>query len=174
MEKDVKEQIVEAAKSLLMKEKVKKLTVKDIVERCHITRQSFYYHFENLPDLLRWVLKRKKDKLLTESLYKENTEEGLRSLFLLGLNIRPYVEHSLQTNYRDEIESLIEEQFFDFFMEAAERRKLYQKYSPKDVKFVAQYHSRAVLGILKNWNVVDDDLDHIVQTVHQIVFGEAD
>ena len=41
-----------------MDKKVKKLTVKDIVEECHITRQAFYYHFEDIPDMLKWMLER--------------------------------------------------------------------------------------------------------------------
>ena len=51
MPTDMKETIAEAAKRLLMEKHVKKLTVKDIVEECQITRQAFYYHFEDIPDL---------------------------------------------------------------------------------------------------------------------------
>lgn len=49
------ELIVQAVERLLMQKKVKKLTVKDIVEECGITRQTFYYHFRDIPDLLKWV-----------------------------------------------------------------------------------------------------------------------
>ena len=52
------ELIVQAVERLLMQKKVKKLTVKDIVEECGITRQTFYYHFRDIPDLLKWVLER--------------------------------------------------------------------------------------------------------------------
>ena len=50
------ELIVQAVERLLMQKKVKKLTVKDIVEECGITRQTFYYHFRDIPDLLKWVV----------------------------------------------------------------------------------------------------------------------
>ena len=43
---DMKEVIASAARKLILEKKVKKLTVKDIVEECQITRQAFYYHFE--------------------------------------------------------------------------------------------------------------------------------
>ena len=61
---DTKELIAEAVKRLLMQKKVKKLTVKDIVDECSITRQTFYYHFEDIPDLLKWVLERRKGAAL--------------------------------------------------------------------------------------------------------------
>ena len=45
---DMKKLIAEAVHTLLIEKKVKKLTVKDIIEECHMTRQSFYYHFEDI------------------------------------------------------------------------------------------------------------------------------
>lgn len=50
---DLKDSISQAAISLVMKKGVKRLTVKDIVEECHITRQAFYYHFEDIPVLFQ-------------------------------------------------------------------------------------------------------------------------
>ena len=48
MPTDMKRAIAEAMQTLLIERHVKKLTVKDIVEQCHITRQAFYYHFEGI------------------------------------------------------------------------------------------------------------------------------
>ena len=63
---DMKKTIAEAASNLLFEKKVKKLTVKDIVEECHITRQAFYYHFEDIPDLIQWVLYQEMEIVLEE------------------------------------------------------------------------------------------------------------
>ena len=30
------------------------ITVKDIVDRAHVSRQTFYYHFSDVYDLLEW------------------------------------------------------------------------------------------------------------------------
>lgn len=49
MAADMKQTIAQAAKILLMEKNVKKLTVKDIVEECQITRQAFYYHLRIFP-----------------------------------------------------------------------------------------------------------------------------
>ena len=71
---DTKELSAEAVKRLLMQKKVKKLTVKDFVDECSITRQTFYYHFEEIPDLLKWVLERGTDKMVEETLTQGNAE----------------------------------------------------------------------------------------------------
>ena len=51
---DMKEIITEAARKLVLEKKVKKLTVKDIVEGCGLTRQTFYRNFKDKYDLINW------------------------------------------------------------------------------------------------------------------------
>ena len=92
---DMKEIIAEAAGRLIRERKVKKLTVKDIVEECNITRQTFYYHFEDIPDLLRWVLKKGAEHVMKGCREQEGPEEMLRYLFLMLLNARPYVRRGM-------------------------------------------------------------------------------
>ena len=79
---DMKEMMAEAVRKLLMDKKVKKLTVKDIVEECQITRQSFYYHFEDIPALLQWILEQGTERMLQEA-RKMDGEEALRYIFLV-------------------------------------------------------------------------------------------
>ena len=168
-----KQALVDSLKQLLTKKSFSKITVTEIVENCGYNRKTFYYHFEDIPDLLKWVLERGTDKMVEETLTQGNAEKGLRCLFLLALNARPYVEHGLQTNYRDEIERMVEEQLFTFFLRVVEKRGLYAQCSHADLKLVMRYHSQAVLGLLKNWTEADSgDLDHIVHIVHQLVAGE--
>lgn len=75
------ELIVQAVERLLMQKKVKKLTVKDIVEECGITRQTFYYHFRDIPDLLKWVLERNTDQLLKETLARGMRKRACAACF---------------------------------------------------------------------------------------------
>ena len=91
MQIDMKDSIAQAAKNLVINKGVKKLTVKDIVDECHITRQAFYYHFEDIPALFRWILDRNSTQILTEAQTMKNGEEKLRYLFLLAINSLPYM-----------------------------------------------------------------------------------
>ena len=33
-----------------------KITVTDIIKDCNVNRKTFYYHFEDIYDLLKWIL----------------------------------------------------------------------------------------------------------------------
>ena len=126
--------------------------MKDIVDECSITRQTFYYHFEDIPDLLKWVLERGTDKMVEETLTQGNAEKGLRCLFLLALNARPYVEHGLQTNYRDEIERMVEEQLFTFFPAGGGKTRPVRSMQPCGLELVMRYHQSGGPRPPQNWN----------------------
>ncbi|HIX76126.1 MAG TPA: TetR family transcriptional regulator [Candidatus Fusicatenibacter merdavium] len=53
------------------------MTVKDIVEECHITRQTFYYHFEGIPEMLRWMLENDLEILMEQCLAQKDEESAL-------------------------------------------------------------------------------------------------
>lgn len=169
---DMKKIIAEAAKTLLIKKGVRKLTVKDIVEECHITRQSFYYHFEDIPALFRWVLEQEAEQFMQEARGQKQFEENLRYFFLVAINVSPHVKKTMQSNYGDEIERLIEQQIYRMFEQMAEEAGLYRDYSQFELKLILRYHSQAIIGILRGWSEEDTkNLDSIVHEIYLLMTG---
>lgn len=68
---DMKKSIASAARTLLLEKRVKKLTVTEIVKECEITRQAFYYHFSDIPDLLQWIVEQEMEQVLRECRLKK-------------------------------------------------------------------------------------------------------
>lgn len=170
---DMKELIAEAAKRLLFQKHTRKLTVKDIVEECHITRQAFYYHFEDIPDLLRWSLERQSQKILEECLAMEDTEEALLYFFQVAVSARPYVERGLHSNYGEELERMLTQLIFAFFEKAMEQRRLLEDCSHGDRKLILRYHAGAIMSLLRDWTEEDtQNMKHIVHQIHSLLAGE--
>ncbi|MBQ9083241.1 MAG: TetR family transcriptional regulator [Clostridia bacterium] len=53
----MKENICAALVRLLDHRDIRKITVKDLVQECAISRQSFYYHFRDLQEVIRFVIR---------------------------------------------------------------------------------------------------------------------
>ena len=51
-----KQALVDSLKQLLTKKSFSKITFTEIVENCGYNRKTFYYHFEDIYSLLRWML----------------------------------------------------------------------------------------------------------------------
>ena len=48
--------IMESFVTLLNEKPLNKITIKDIVEACGINRNTFYYHFQDVPDLIEAIV----------------------------------------------------------------------------------------------------------------------
>ena len=66
---------------LLNERPLNKISVRDIVEDCGINRNSFYYHFQDIYALLRWMLDREAVEIVKKSDLINDYDEVLRFTF---------------------------------------------------------------------------------------------
>lgn len=59
-----KDAIIDAFWTLLEEKPYSKITVKDIVDRCQMNRNTFYYHFHDIPELLETAIKNDSDYII--------------------------------------------------------------------------------------------------------------
>ncbi|MCC8046398.1 MAG: TetR/AcrR family transcriptional regulator C-terminal domain-containing protein [Clostridiales bacterium] len=59
-----KELIIQTVFELLNERPFTKITVKDIMERCGINRNTFYYHFRDITDVMEYAFKREMDRIM--------------------------------------------------------------------------------------------------------------
>lgn len=163
---EMKEVIAQTAQRLIVENHVKKLTVKDIVEECQITRQSFFYHFEDIPALFRYIFQRNSDQMQQKANRLSDLEEALKYFFRMAINAIPDERRSMQTNYREELQKLIYEYCYRLLVAGKKKVNLYAGFSHADKKLFLRYHSYTLLGILQQWS--DEDTEHLDEIVHKL------
>ena len=173
MPTDMKRTIAEAVQTLLIERHVKKLTVKDIVAQCHITRQAFYYHFEGIPELLRWMIDSYFEQVMGRALDQQDREAGLRCFFVLAINAAPYVEHGMRSHYGEELKRLLRQRFQWYFSQATQRKDFHPNCPHSQLAIIQRYHCQAILSMLETWTEQDTrQLDEIVHTVYHILTAD--
>ena len=173
MPTDMKRVIAEAVQTLLLERHVKKLTVKDIVEQCHITRQAFYYHFEGIPELFRWMIDGYFGQVMEAALAQEDGEAGLRCFFVMAINAAPYVEQGMKSNYGEELKRLLRQSFQRYFVQISRQKNMYPNCTHSQLTILQRYHCQAIMGLLEEWTEADtQQLDQIVHTVFHIMTAE--
>ena len=55
---DTKQKIAQALRQLMLERPLKKITVQDLMESTKMKRQTFYYHFQDIYDVLVWICRR--------------------------------------------------------------------------------------------------------------------
>ncbi len=91
-------------RQLLEEKPYRKITVKDIVDRCGINRNSFYYHFEDVPSLLDEILQEQLDAVIAEYSEIRSAEECMNIIMQTIKNRQRSVMHIYNSVARDTYE----------------------------------------------------------------------
>ena len=100
--------IMDSCLRLLEERPVDKITVKDIVEDCGINRNTFYYHFEDLPSLIHAIFMEDAERIIQESIVINSLWECFESVFRFALKRRRVVMHVYHSSNR----AVFEQQLF--------------------------------------------------------------
>ena len=81
MSSSTKEALGAALKKMMAIKPIDKITVKDLAEICNVNRQTFYYHFDDVYDLLEWVFEADAERRFRAE-YLQLSEQDLYASFL--------------------------------------------------------------------------------------------
>ncbi|MEG2353316.1 MAG: TetR/AcrR family transcriptional regulator [Clostridium sp.] len=140
-----------ALKKYMSVKPLEKITIQEIVDECNLNRRTFYYHFQDIYQLLEWVYKEDTlNKLEINNSY--NTwQEGLIYLF-------NYIEKEGEV-YLCAFKSLGRPHLEKFMYSVTYRvtREIIDEITPdlivenKYKDFVAHYYALSLVGIVINW-----------------------
>ena len=105
--------LADAMKQCMKKVSVEKITVKEIVEECGTTRQTFYRNFQDKYDLINWYF----DKILLESF--EHMGEG-RTVYEGLVNKFHYIEKEklfFRAAFKNDAQNSLREHDFHLIMQ---------------------------------------------------------
>lgn len=101
-----KRALAESLKKLMAKKRFDKITVKDIVADCGVNRQTFYYHFHDIYDLMEWIFLDAANTLNQKTTDYSRWTAGLEELMrymqenrLLILNAYHSISHEVVNKY---------------------------------------------------------------------------
>ncbi|MGN0524268.1 MAG: TetR family transcriptional regulator [Eubacterium sp.] len=92
-----KDLIIKSFFELLGKNNIEQITVTDLVERCDISRQTFYYHFKDIPSMLEWIFNNSVETALVAVEKTANVVDSMRVYAAFTKEIHPIIEASLKT-----------------------------------------------------------------------------
>jgi len=99
-EKAIKETFL----SLLSERPLSQITVKDIVEKCGVNRNSFYYHFRDMKALLESIVKEDVDQIMAEHPTIDSLESAFATTIDFAEKNRMIIQHIYNSVNRDVFE----------------------------------------------------------------------
>lgn len=136
---------------LLTERPISQITVKDIVEDCGVNRNSFYYHFQDIPSLLEEIIVEMTAKVI-ENLPEESTFEEKVTAALQEINLnKRMIYHVYGSSNREFYEKQLMKICEHVTRTYIRSREYSERVDSKDLEFVISYLKCELFGQLIDW-----------------------
>lgn len=151
MASTTKEALGNALKKMLSIKPIDKITVKDLVEECGVNRQTFYYHFDDVYDLLEWVFEEDANKVLPDEIFYDEWREHVVMFFRYLQNNRSFVLNIYNSQNRSYLLRYFKRRLHycihGFAVIVAEGKNV----EWSDLEFVCELYSHLIVGLISQW-----------------------
>ena len=151
MASTTKESLGAALKQMLCVKPIDKITVKDLVEICGVNRQTFYYHFDDVYDLLEWVFEEDANRVLPSEVVYEHWREDVMMFFTYLADNSAFALNIYNSNsriymlryFKRRLQSCIR----SFAIIVSEGKNI----DRSDFEFVVEFYANGVVGLISQW-----------------------
>lgn len=176
---NTKKALAEALKQAMKKKPFQKITVSELIAECHVNRKTFYYHFEDIYALLKWMFEQEAIEVVKHFDLLVDNEEA--TAFVMN-----YVEENsyilncaCDSIGRDELKRFFCSDFTDIVLSIIEQAEqlVGKKLDGGYREFLCSFYVEAIAGILIDW-IKDRErrnreivIDYISTTIRTSLMG---
>lgn len=144
---------------LLNKKSLHNITVTEIAKQCKIERKTFYYHYENLPQLVKEIFDEELEDVIEEFNETLSWEESFISAAKFILENKKVVKHMYESDYKVELEKYIFSISGEIMRKYVRRVAKDTKAQEIDIKLIAYFYQCALSSSLVEWVATDMKTD---------------
>lgn len=176
MSQTTKRILKDSLKKLLMKKPLNKITSNDLTEEAGISRMTFYYHFQDIYELVEWTCKEEAAAALKGKKTYETWQEGMLNIFLAVLENKPFILNVYHSVSREQIEgylyALVYQLLFDVVSELAEGKNV----EKEDQEKIAHFYKYAFVGVMLDWvkSGLKEKPEEIVNHLSKMIHGSME
>lgn len=148
---NTKKNLAIALKTRLKTEEFEKITVSSLIKDCKITRATFYYHFEDIYDLLKWILETEILEILKQDFNIKDWKNTLARMFSYLYENKEICRCIYELGDRGQFQKFL----------FAEIRPIIEKFLitvndevvfNKDMDFIIDFYVGAVINVIERWS----------------------
>lgn len=161
---------------LLNEKPLKQITVRDIVDDCGVNRNTFYYHFQDIPQLIETIVKEDAQQMIDAHPTINSIEECLDAIIGFALRNRTAVLHIYRSVNRD----LFEQYQWRVCEHAAalyiDRMTRDYPVSPADRQTLITYMKCISFGFVMDWleRGMQDNIEDFIHRICELKQGDLE
>lgn len=168
-----KKAIKETFINLLENRPLSDITIKEIVEKCGINRNSFYYHYQDLPALIEEIIKEEAEMIIQAYPSVTTIVEGFDAVIEFASHRKKAIMHIYRSLSREVFEKNLM-MVCEYFVRSYVNTVLAQEQiSKEDMKTIIDYYKCVCFGLTIDWlnNGMSEDY---IKSIRRIFFLKKD
>lgn len=145
---NMKSTIANAFMTLSKTKDVDKITVTDLVKACHISRQTFYYHFQDILEVIEWSVQQVFQEILARRMDTDVPEDTLRTFIESSSEADVLLKKLLHSQRREQIEAILVNAVRSYLQEVLNRQELKSDLPLADAKIMLDFCTYGIVGLL--------------------------
>ncbi len=161
-------------KKLLTEKPLDKITVTDIAEDCGISRMTFYYHFQDIYDLIEWTCAEDAAKALGDKKTYDTWQEGFLDIFRLVQDNQVFILNLYHSVSREQVEIYLYRVAYDLIIGVVQEKAAGKHVREEDKEFIANFYKYAFVGTMLDWirEGMHEDPKVLVDRFSRIIQGD--
>lgn len=128
-----------------------RITVSDLCRRCGIQRQTFYYHFADINQLVEAIYDRLGQEILEDNKTYDTWQEGLLDLMLYLQKNKPFVTATYHSSLRARLEPFLLQQTRHLLLGVVQELSEGYSISAEQQESIADFYKYGFVGTMLDW-----------------------
>ena len=172
--KDMKESIVDSLIQTLNETTLEKITVTDIAAKCGISRQTFYYHFNDIYDIVRYFFLREIERAFADYSDIDSWQTGYMRLLKWAKNNKALVMNTYFSTKREYVEVFLKKVSKKYISKIVRTEAKEYKVTENQCNFIEDFYTLSFSAFTLEWirlGMVETP-ENIVNKISLIIDGD--
>lgn len=160
-------------KELMEHTSLNKITVTQLVDHCGLNRQTFYYHFQDIFDLLGWIYKTEAVESIAQYRTYSTWTDGFYRIFCYIERNKTFCCNTLNSLGRNHLDAYLYEVTYDLIMGVINELSVEMEVNSEDKHFIANFYTLAFTGLVIQWmrDGMKEQPNHIIEKLSVLIDG---
>ena len=165
--------MAQSLKRMLLIKDLDKITISDITNDCGINRQTFYYHFKDIYDLLEWIFTNEVVKKIEKETTIKNWQENFKYVLDYMLENKKFIIKTYNSLSRKTLLDFLFKQYNTIFIDIINDVSKNYNITKENKIFIANFYKYGFAGVIENWIVIEmkESPENIIKKLDILISG---
>ena len=165
--------MAQSLKRMLLIKDIDKITISDITNDCGINRQTFYYHFKDIYDLLEWIFANEVVKKIEKETTIKNWQENFKYVLDYMLENKKFIIKTYNSLSRKTLLDFLFKQYNTIFIDIINDVSKNYNITKENKIFIANFYKYGFAGVIENWIVTEmkESPENIIKKLDILISG---